>query len=125
MEREELDRLARRVLDAAQRISRVLGVGFLEKVYENALVFELRRAGYAVGHQVPIRVLYEGRVVGEYYADIVVEEELIVELKASDAIARVHRLQCLNYLRASDLRLGLMLNFGTPRLEIARIANRF
>ena len=124
MERNEIESLVQVVLAAAHRVSKGLGIGFLEKVYENAIALELAKSGLAVRQQAPISVLYGGQVIGEYVADLVVDDELIVELKAAAAIAMEHRLQVLNYLRASDRRLGLVLNFGRPRLEIARVVNR-
>lgn len=125
MENERLDALVRTVLNGAHKVSRGLGPGFLEKVYENALTWELRKDRVSVAQQSPLCVIYDGRAVGEYVADLVVEDALLVEIKACTSIARAHRLQCLNYLRACDLRLGVVLNFGNPRLEIARVANRF
>ena len=124
MERESLDELAHRAISAAQRVSRTLGIGFLEKVYENALAWEILKAGLAVEQQAPIAVTYDGRRVGEYYADVVVENDLIIEVKVSACIAQAHRMQCLNYLRASNRRLGLILNFGNTHLEISRVVHR-
>ena len=97
------------------------GAGFLEKVYENALAHELRKAGFLVVQQHPISVWYDGLVVGEYFADLFVEECVIVELKAVKAIDEAHWAQCLNYLRATGMRLCLLINFGRSRIEIKRI----
>ena len=110
------------IVGAAYRVSNVLGVGFSEKIYENALCLELRKRGWSVAQQVTVPVYYEGRVVGEYVPDLLVEGAVIVELKAIDALAKIHRVQCINYLRATGLHLALLLNFGRPRLEVARIA---
>ena len=90
-------------------------------MYENALVHELRKAGIAVSSQHPVVVRYDGVVVGEYVADLLVEQLVLAELKAAKALDDVMFAQCLNYLRASGLRLCLLLNFGRPRLEIKRI----
>jgi len=120
--KSELDATAGHIVSAAYRVSTTLGAGFLEKVYENALVLELRNRGLRVEQQKGVTVRYEGEIVGEYVADLLVEDELIVELKSLPALDRIHRMQCLNYLRASNLRLALLINFGRPRLEVARIA---
>ena len=119
----ELNELSRRIIGSAFTVLNTLGAGFLEKVYENALVLELRKAGLAVEQQRGVRVMYGGTVVGEYFADLLVEEEIVIELKAIKALDEAHRAQCVNYLKASGLRLGLLLNFGRSRLEIKRIAN--
>jgi len=100
-----------------------LGVGFLEKVYENALVHELRKRGLNVAQQRGISVVYDDTIVGEYTADILVEDILLVELKAVKDLEEPHTAQCINYLKGSGLKLCLLLNFGNPRLQIKRIAN--
>jgi len=89
-----------------------LGFGFLEKVYENALAYELRKAGFIVAQQKPISVFYAGVEVGEYYADLLVNGYVIVELKAAEKIVSAHEAQLINYLRATDVEVGLLLNFG-------------
>ena len=103
------------------KVSSTLGVGFVEKVYENALVVELARAGLVVEQQKPIKVKYEGVIVGDFAADIVVNGIVIVELKVAKTIDDIHKAQLLNYLRATGLKVGLILNFGTPRLGIKRM----
>jgi len=118
-----LNELSGRVIGCAFNVLNTLGVGFLEKVYENALVVELRTAGLSVAQQRGITVEYKGVVVGEYVADLLVEDTLLVELKAVKALDDVHRMQCTNYLKAARLPLGLLLNFGKSRLEIKRVAN--
>ena len=102
-----------------------LGVGFLEKVYENALVHELRKQGLKVEQQLPIEVWYDGVVVGHYQADLLVEGSVILELKAVTALDTVHFAQCMNYLKATGLTLGLLINFGKPKLEIKRVVRNF
>lgn len=102
-------------------VANALGSGFLEKVYENALAFELREVGLAVAQQHGIVVTYRGAVVGEYFADLLVQDAILVELKTARALDRVHRAQCLNYLWATGLHLCLLMNFGTPRLEFHRV----
>ncbi len=111
------------VIGCAFTVLNTLGAGFLEKVYENALAVELRDAGLTVAQQQGAEVVYRGRLVGAYVADLVVEDKLLVELKAVKALDEMHIAQCVNYLRATGLRLGLVLNFGKPRLEIKRVAN--
>ena len=89
-----------------------LGYGFLEKVYENAMLIELDKIGIEARSQVPVKVLYEGKEVGNYYADLLVEKMVIVELKSSEDLCEEHEAQLLNYLRATDVEVGLLLNFG-------------
>jgi len=113
--------LSFKIVGLAMQVHTELGFGFLEKVYENALTHELSRAGIAVAQQKALTVLYNGIAVGEYFADLLVEDEMLIELKAVPAIDAAHRAQCLNYLRATGLRLCLLMNFGTPRLEVRRV----
>ena len=118
-----LNNLSERIIGCSMTVSNALGVGFLEKVYENALAHELRKSGVRIAQQKDVSVRYDGVVVGIYIADLVVEETAIVELKAVRALDHVHRAQCLNYLRATGLPLGLLINFGRPRLEIRRLVS--
>ena len=97
-----------------------LGYGFLEKVYENAMIVLLRREGIHATQQAPITVYFYGEVVGDYYADILVEDRIILELKATEKITDVHRAQTLNYLKATGLRLAILLNFGKESLQYER-----
>ena len=117
----DTDNLTEIIIGCAMKVSNTLGVGFLEKVYENALAVELRRAGLAAEQQKPISVAYEGVIVGDYCADIVVNVQVILELKAVKFIDDIHKAQLLNYLKATGLRVGLILNFGTPTLGIKRM----
>lgn len=119
--REGLNRISHIVIGSAQTVSTRLGFGFLEKVYENALSHEIRKRGLQVEQQRPVHVYYDEQIVGDYIPDLMVEERVIVEIKAVYGLERIHRQQCLNYLRATDRRLCLPLNFGQPRLEVARI----
>jgi len=116
-----VNRLSNRIIGCALAVLHTLGAGFLEKVYENALAHELRQSGLVVSQQHGMIVRYDGIVVGEYTVDLLVEQMVLVELKAVRALDDVHRAQCLNYLKATGLRLCLLLNFGRPRLEIKRI----
>lgn len=102
-----------------------LGCGFLEKVYENALAIELRRGGLQVEQQHGIAVYYEGQVVGDFVADMLVEGQVVVELKASKLLDDVHMAQCLNYLKATGLCVCLLINFGKPKVEVKRIVSGF
>ncbi|BCO31769.1 hypothetical protein TspCOW1_18720 [Thiohalobacter sp. COW1] len=102
-------------------VYRQLGAGFLEKVYEKALLRELCLQGLNAESQVPLRVEYKGEVVGEYLADILVESKVLVELKAQTELSKVHEAQLVNYLRASSKKVGLLVNFTHPRAEIKRI----
>ena len=109
------------VIGSAFEISRVLGAGFLEKVYERALIRELTLQGVGAKAQVSFPICYKGQYVGEYMADLVVEEKLIVELKCVDRFASEHLAQCINYLKASGLRVALLINFQRPRVEWRRV----
>ena len=123
MHADELNDLSGRVIGCAFTVLNTLGTGFLEKVYENALAMELRGAGLIVAQQYGMIVEYKGAVVGEYFADLLVNHVLLVELKTARTLDDSHRLQCINYLKATGLHLCLLLNFGKPRLEIKRGAH--
>jgi GxxExxY protein len=100
------------IINAFFLVYNTLGYGFLEKVYENALLHELRKRGLRVEQQVSIKVYYDGVIVGEYFADLFVEGKVIIELKAAVAISDAHKAQLLNYLKATGIEVGLILNFG-------------
>ena len=102
-------------------VANVLGAGFLEKVYERALIRELACRGVSAKPQVSFPVSYKGHYVGEYVADLVVEEKVIVELQCVDRFANQHLAQCINYLKASRLRVALLINFQKPRVEWKRV----
>jgi GxxExxY protein len=118
-----LNDLSGRVIGCAFTVLNTLGVGFVEKIYENALAIEMRHAGLVIVQQPGVRVLYHDEVVGEYFPDVLVEDVLLVELKTVKALDDTHRMQCTNYLKATGLRLCLLLNFGNSRLEIKRVVN--
>lgn len=101
-----------KIIKAFYNVYNSLGYGFLEKVYENAIMIELRKLGLNVQRQLPIKVFYEEQLVGEYFADIIVEGNIIVELKAAENLCDVHEFQLINYLKATELEIGLLLNFG-------------
>ena len=115
-------KLSDTVLGCATRVHRALGPGFLEKVCENALVHELRKAGRHVEQQRPLAVRYDGVVVGDYTADLIVEGVLLIELKAISRCTEEHTAICLNYLRAANLPVCLLPNVGRTRLDIKRLA---
>ena len=119
------NRITETIVGSAFTVSNALGCGFVEKVYENALAIEIRNAGLKVEQQRGVTVRYGGKVVGEFATDLFVEDCVIVELKAVTALDDIHVAQCLNYLKAADLSVGLLLNFGRPRLEVRRVVNRF
>jgi len=102
-----------RIIGAAYEVHNVLGFGFLEKVYENALAIELREQGLSVQQQEPVQVFYKGHLVGDYVADLIVEDKVIVELKAVKLLDKAHEVQLVNYLKAGGIEVGLLLNFGS------------
>ena len=110
-----------RIIRCAFTVSNALGAGFLEKVYENALLMELRDRGMIALQQPRVAVTYKGRPVGEYVADLIVDNTVVVEVKALCRMEGAHDSQAMNYLRATGLKVALLLNFGRPRLEYRRI----
>jgi GxxExxY protein len=112
--------LTQKILEASFAVHNALGAGFLEKVYANALSLELRQMGLVCAQEVPFKVKYKDAVVGDYSADLVVEKRVLVELKACTGLDSVHEAQILNYLKASGIHVGLLMNFGKPRLEYRR-----
>jgi GxxExxY protein len=117
MQKMEEQELTERIIRCAMKVHSVLGPGFLESIYAKALAHELREAGLKVECEKPITVKYSGVVVGEFSADKLVEEKVIVEEKAVQALAPAHEVQLVNYLTATGIEIGLLLNFGAPRLE--------
>jgi len=124
MNEEQLNSMTEKIIGCAFKVSNTLGCGFLEKVYENALVHELRKNGFKAEPQHPISVLYDGVVVGEYFADILVNDTVILELKAVVDHHDIFTAQCLNYLKATGKPLCLLLNFGKPKVEIKRLLGK-
>ena len=108
------------VIGAAMKVHSALGPGFLESVYQNALIWELQKSGLKVDAQRPITVHYDGQVVGVFTADILVNDSLMLELKANQLVAKAHEVQLVNYLVATGIDEGLLLNFGAERLEYKR-----
>ncbi|MDD2586992.1 MAG: GxxExxY protein [Syntrophomonadaceae bacterium] len=104
--------LTEKIIGCAYKVYNTLGAGFLEKIYENAMVFELKKQGLKVIQQHPINVYYEGQLMGEYYADLLIEDKVIVELKAISELTKAHETQLVNYLKATGITVGLLINFG-------------
>ncbi|MBI2296045.1 MAG: GxxExxY protein [Betaproteobacteria bacterium] len=117
----DINRVTEKIINCVYRVSNTLGSGFLEKVYENALAIELRQNGLRVEQQYPIKVFYNDNLVGDFFADLLVEERVIVEMKAAKTLDEVHSAQCMNYLKATGLKVCLLVNFGRPRVDIKRI----
>lgn len=115
----EINTLTERIIGCAYTIHNTLGPGFLEKVYENALKIELEAAGLSVAQQQPIPVFYRDRVVGDFYSDLMVEGGVIIELKAVQRLAKEHEVQLVNYLAATGINDGLLINFGSS-VEVRR-----
>jgi GxxExxY protein len=112
--------LCGQVIGLAMKVHSTLGPGFLESVYQNALICELRKSGFKSEAQKPISVQYDGQIVGAFAADVLVNESLIVEVKAIQTLAKPHEVQPVNYLTATELNEGLLLNFGAERLEFKK-----
>ena len=113
-------KLTRSIIGCAFEVINELGSGFLESVYEKAMMIALSDAGLSVQSQKPVRVLFRGKPVGDYYADLVVEEKVMVELKSAKALIPEHEAQTINYLNATGIQVGLLINFGKPALEFKR-----
>ena len=124
MSDEELNKLTERIIGCAFKVANTLGAGFLEQVYQNALVHELRKDGLKAEPQLSINVCYDGVVVGKYQADVLVEDTVILELKAVIDHHDVFTAQCLNYLNATGKPICLLINFGKPKVDIKRLRGR-
>ncbi len=118
-------RISEQVIGCAITVSNTLGAGFLESVYANAMAIELNNAGILFEVQKPLQVTYRAKVVGNFYADLLVSGKLVIELKALSKLRSEHEAQLMNYLKASGLNAGLLLNFGTPRIGIKRIVRDY
>jgi GxxExxY protein len=125
LSRDEINALTQKIIGCAMAVQNELGCGFLEKVYENALCIELRRAGLEVQSQLPFQVRYRDQVVGEYIPDLIVAGSIIIELKAIKALDDIQAAQCMNYLKVTGLHVCLLFNFGLPRLQWKRIVHQF
>jgi GxxExxY protein len=121
----ETDEITRTIIGCAYEVSNTLGCGFMEKVYENALAFELRKAGLKAEQQYAIPVRYKDMIAGDFAADILVEGSVLIELKVVKMLEDVHIAQCLNYLKGTGLSVCLLFNFYRPKIEIKRIVQNF
>lgn len=113
--------LTSKILEACFEVINELGAGFLEAVYQNALLIALKQKNLKVIPQMPLSVMFRGEIVGQFYADMLVEEKVIVELKAVSALLPEHQAQVINYLKATGVEVGLLVNFGSPKLEYRRL----
>ena len=117
----DINELTYSINGAIFEVNRILGPGFLEKVYENALLMELKARGLKAAAQYPIKVRYKDQIVGEYFADLLVEDQVIIELKTVNRIEKIHEAQLLNYLKATGINVGLLVNFKSRKAEIKRL----
>jgi GxxExxY protein len=117
--------LTSHILQACFEVSNELGIGFIESVYEKALLVALREKGLKAENQVPIKVIFRKIIVGDFYADILVENKILIELKAVSSLINSHKVQIINYLKASGIEVGFLVNFGNPKLEYRRFNNQF
>lgn len=118
------EELTEKILKVCFEVRNELGSGFLESVYQNALLIALKEAGLKAESQTPLKVMFRGQIVGEFFPDIVVEDSVLLELKAVKALAPEHLAQVMNYLKATGIEVGFLVNFGNPRLEYRRFGNR-
>ena len=118
---QDLNTITESIIGCAYTLANALGHGFIEKIYENALNHELSKNGLRVKQQYPIQVMYDGVVVGDYVADLLVNDQILLEIKAVNRIQDAHLAQCLNYLKATGYKICLLINFGKPRVEVKRV----
>ena len=118
---EEFNSITETIIGCAYTVGNTLGHGFLEKVYENALSHELSKNGIQVRQQYAIQVTYDGVIVGDYVADMLVNDQILIEIKAQKELHNAHLAQCMNYLKATGHKICLLINFGKPRVEVRRI----
>jgi GxxExxY protein len=124
-EQQRLNQISEHIIGLAYKVSNTLGVGFLEVVYENAMAHELAMSQHLVRQQDRVLVRYDGIIVGDFRVDLVVDDSVLVEVKAVSETTRSHDAQLTNYLKAAGLKLGLILNFGQPKVQIVRKVNGF
>ena len=117
--------ISSKVIDCAIEVSRRLGTGFLESVYENALCVELKKHAVSFRQQKSLKVIYKGEVVGRFVTDIAIENKLLIELKVASKIDSAHKAQVINYLKATGIPVALILNFGTPKMGVQRIVHQY
>lgn len=119
------EELTGKILEACFEVSNELGAGFVESVYSNALFVALRQKGINASIEVPLKVKFRGVIVGDFFADMIVHDKVIVELKAVETLTKEHYAQLLNYIKATGIDVGLIINFGSPKLQYRRFTNRF
>jgi GxxExxY protein len=119
------EELTEKILNACFIVSNELGCGFLESVYQKALLIVFEEMGLMAQSQIPLKVMYHNRIVGEFYPDIIVENTVLLELKAVKSLAPEHLAQVMNYLKATSIEVGFLINFGNPKLEYRRFNNQF
>lgn len=119
------ENLTRKILEACFEVSNELGIGYLESVYEKSLLIALRQKGLKAENQVPLKVKFRGEIVGEFFVDILVENKVLIELKVANNLTKENYAQTINYLKATDIEIGLLINFGTPKIEYRRFQNKF
>ena len=122
---DKINAVTEKIIGSAYIVSNTLGSGFLEKVYENSLAIEISKHNLVVIKQQPLNVVYDGQIVGEYFADLMIENKVVVEIKAIKEFNQIHQAQLMNYLVACNKQCGLLINFGKPRIEIKRILNGY
>ncbi len=114
-----------KILEAGFEISNELGIGYLESVYEKALLIALRQKGLKAESQFPLQVKFRGEIVGDFFVDVLVESKVLIELKVASALTKEHYAQTINYLKATNIEVGLLINFGNPKIEYRRFQNKF
>ena len=118
---DEINQLTEKIIGCSYKVSNTLGIGYLEKVYENSLAIELKKNGIPFIQQAPLKVRYDDYIVGDFAVDLLVGNSVLVELKAAKALDGNHFAQCINYLKSSGKKICLLINFGTKRIQIKRI----
>jgi GxxExxY protein len=117
--------ITKKILEACFEVSNELGIGYLESVYEKALLIALRQKGLKAENQIPLQVKFREEAVGEFFVDILVENKVLIELKVANSLTKENYAQTINYLKATGIEVGLLVNFGTPKIEYRRFNNQF
>lgn len=117
--------ITKKILEACFEVSNELGIGYLESVYEKALLIALRQKGLKAENQIPLQVKFRGEVVGEFFVDILVENKILIELKVANGLTKEFYAQTINYLKSTGIEVGLLINFGNAKLEYRRFNNKF
>jgi len=117
--------ITRRIIGSAYKLFNQLGFGFLESIYKNAMIIELAKEDLKVKAEKPLKVFYDGQVIGDFYVDLFVENEIVVELKSVQSLAKEHEVQLVNYLNGLEKEIGLLINFGPSGVEVKRKFRQF